>query len=144
MKVSEVMTARIEDVAGDESLAVAAKKMRDLDVGALPVAGDADKLAGMITDRDIVTRAIAEGHDPDATRVKEIMTTGVISCETDQSIDEAIVLMEDAKVRRLVITDPDGNAVGILSLGDVAVKYPGQEKPGEALEAISEPVGPEV
>ena len=111
-------------------------------IGALPVRGTNDKLIGMITDRDIVVSAIAEGKDPSVTTVGEAMTVGVVSCPAEKSVEDAVALMEKHTIRRLVVLDKNNDAVGILALGDVAVKAPGKNLPGEAVEEISKPAQP--
>jgi CBS domain-containing protein len=116
--------------------------MRDLNVGPLPVCGSDDRLAGMITDRDIIVRAVAEGKDPRATPVREIMTPNVVYCFEDQDVHDAAALMEDNQIRRLVVLNHGKRLVGIVSLGDIAVHTADDQfqLAGEALERISEPV----
>jgi CBS domain-containing protein len=139
MKVSEIMSTPIEEIMDNDTVIRAARKMRDLDVGVLPVKSEGNVLAGIITDRDIVIRAIAEELDPEKTLVSDIMTSGVISCATDQTADDAADVMADAKVRRLVVVDEEDNVVGIISLGDVAVKGTGRETAGATIDKISRP-----
>ena len=137
--VRDIMTRSVECVRLDTTLQEAAQKMRDFDIGPLPVCGDDDRLAGLVTDRDITVRAVAEGKDPYATPVREIMTSGVVFCMEDQPITEAAKLMEDRQVRRLAVLDQNQHLVGILSLGDLAVRTQDKELAGEAIEAVSEP-----
>src|SRR5688500_12159648 len=134
MQVSEVMTRSAECIRPDATLSEAAKLMRDLDVGPLPVCGDNERLVGMITDRDIVIRAMAEGHDPNQTRVESTMTPGVIYCFDDQDVSEAAELMMDRQIRRLVVLNRDKRLVGIVSLGDLAVETGDDLLVGNALE----------
>jgi len=141
MKVSEVMTRRVECVRPTDTLQQAARKMRDLDVGPLPVCGDNDRLAGMITDRDITVRAVAEGWDPASRRVSDAMTEEVIYCFDDQDVEEASRLMKERQVRRLVVLNRDKRMVGIVALGDLATRRGAEGAAGEALEEISEPAG---
>jgi CBS domain-containing protein len=108
-------------------------------VGVLPVKSEGNILAGILTDRDIVIRAIAEEKDPEKTLVSDIMTSGVISCAADQTAEEAADVMADAQVRRLVVVDKEDNVVGIISLGDVAVKGTGRETAGATIDKISQP-----
>jgi predicted transcriptional regulator len=96
-------------------------------------------LVGILTDRDIVIRAIAEEIDPEKTLVSDIMTSGVISCAADQAAEEAAAVMADDKVRRLVVVDDEDSDVGIISLGDVTVKGTGRETAGATLDKISRP-----
>src|SRR3954447_24071874 len=142
MQVKEVMTRGVECTRPDASLQEAARKMRDLDVGRLPVCGDNDRLVGMLTDRDITLRAVAEGQDPKTARVQDVMTPDVLYCFEDQDVAEAARLMEENQVRRLAVLNSDKRLVGIVSLGDLAVKA-GDEKPsGAALGQVSEPAEP--
>jgi CBS domain-containing protein len=116
MQVKDIMTPGVECIRPDDTLQNAARKMRDLDVGPLPVCGDNDRLAGMITDRDIVVRAIADGKDPKATKVREAMTDEIIYCFEDQDVQEAARTMQERQVRRLVVLNRDKRLVGIVSL----------------------------
>lgn len=142
MQVREVMTPQAECTRPDASLQEAARRMKELDVGSLPVCGDDDRLAGMITDRDITIRAVADGLDVAEARVDQTMTPEVIYCYDDQEIDEAAQLMKDRQVRRLVVLNRDKRLTGILSLGDVAVDGPDDLLTGNTLERISEPAEP--
>ena len=138
MQVKDVMTANVERVPPDTPVREAATKMRDLDVGAIPVY-EGDKLIGMVTDRDIAIRGVAEGRDPENARVGEVMTAGVITCYADQDVAEAAHLMRDKQVRRLVVLDHDNRLAGIVSLGDLAVETGNELLTGNTLEAVSEP-----
>lgn len=142
MKVTEIMTPSMEYVTEQDSLVGAARKMRDINVGAVPVKDAQNRLSGILTDRDVVVRGIAEGKSPNDTTVKDVMTTGAISCPAEQSVEEAAKLMEKEQVRRLVVIDDNNSAVGMLALGDIAVKSPGKELAGEAVEEISKPAQP--
>src|SRR5215510_9128583 len=102
MKVKDVMTRGAECVGPDDTLQEAARKMKNLDVGPLPVC-DNDRLVGMVTDRDIAVRAVAEGQDPRTARVKDILTPDVIYCFEDQDVQDAAGLMKENQVRRLVV-----------------------------------------
>jgi CBS domain-containing protein len=119
MQVQDLMTRDVATVKPGQSLKNAARSMAELDVGVLPVS-EGDRLIGMITDRDIVIRAVAEGKGPDAT-VREVMTPEVKYCFCDQDIDEVSNNMADTQIRRLPVVDRDKRLVGILSLGDLAV-----------------------
>jgi len=142
MQVKDIMTPNAECIQPDDTLEEAAKKMRDLDVGPLPVCGDNDRLAGMITDRDITVRAVAEGKDPRTTKVREVMTEQIIYCFEDQDVEEAARLMKERQVRRLVVLNRDKRLVGIVSLGDLATETGDRKKAGEVLQDISEPATP--
>lgn len=139
MKVSEAMTPEVMIADPNQAICDAAKMMADLDAGVLPV-GENDRLVGMITDRDIAVRAIAEGRGPD-TQVRDVMTSDIKYCFDDQSIDEVTRNMGDLQVRRLPVVNRDKRLVGILSLGDLAVENQWADEAGEALSQISQPGG---
>jgi CBS domain-containing protein len=142
MRVSDVMTRGAECARPTDSIAQAAERMRDLDVGSLPVCGDDGRLVGMITDRDITVRATAGACDPCGTCVSDAMTPKIIYCFEDQDVQEAAQLMEGNQVRRLVVLNRDKRLVGIVSLGDLAVKTGDERLSAEALEQVSEPAAP--
>jgi CBS domain-containing protein len=137
MQVSEVMTRGVECIAPDSTLQEAAQKMKSLDVGPMPVC-DHDRLAGMLTDRDIAVRAVAEGRDPKSTRVRDVMTPEVLYVFEDQDVREAARLMQEKQVRRLLVLNRDRRLTGIVSLGDVAVQTGDQNLAGQTLERVSE------
>jgi len=113
--------------------------MKDLDVGPLPVC-DNDRLIGMLTDRDIVVRCVAEGRDPRSTKVRDAMTEGVTWCFEDDDVEDAAGRMKQDQIRRLVVLNQDKRLVGIVSLGDLAVETGGDEEvAGKTLEAVSQP-----
>src|SRR6266516_5225512 len=143
MQIKDVMTRGVETIRPDASLYEAAQRMRSLDVGPLPVVDD-ERLFGMLTDRDIVIRAIADGRDPMTTTVAEAMTADVIYCTEDQDVREAARLMEEHQIRRLIVVDRDHRLVGIVSLGDIAITTGDERLAGEALERVSEPAPAEV
>ena len=116
--------------------------MKSLDVGPLPVC-DNDRLVGMVTDRDITVRATAEGDAPTDVRVRDVMTPEVIYCFEDDPVEDAARLMAAKQVRRLVVLNRDKRMVGIVSLGDLAVKTGDEQLAGNALEGISEPNHPD-
>src|ERR687894_2248246 len=142
MQLKDIMTPKPDCVRPDDTLQEAARKMRDLDVGPLPVCGDDDRLAGMITDRDITVRAVAEGKDPTTTPVREAMTEEIIYCFEDQDAQEAARTMQERQVRRLVVLNRDKRLVGIVSLGDLATESGDKLKTGEVLQDVSEPSQP--
>jgi CBS domain-containing protein len=139
MKVNEAMTRDVCIARPDQSIQDAAKMMADIDAGVLPV-GESDRLVGMITDRDIAVRAVAQGKGPQ-TAVREVMTSDVKYCFEDEDTDEVARNMGDEQVRRLPVLNRDKRLVGILSLGDIAVTE-GVDPAGEALASISLPGGP--
>jgi CBS domain-containing protein len=114
--------------------------MRELDVGMLPVC-DNDRLVGTVTDRDITIRGVARGLDPKSTPVREVMTHEVVCCFEEQSIEEAGRLMEERQIRRLPVINQDKRLVGIVSLGDLAVRTHSGILAGEVLEQVSEKRG---
>ena len=136
MKVEEVMTRDVAVASPEQSLEQAACLMCELDIGALPVA-DNEKLVGMITDRDIVIRAVARGMGPD-TKVGEVMTPEVKYCYCDQELTEVSDNMADIQLRRLPVVNRDKRLVGILALGDLATSSE-NECASEALSGISRP-----
>ena len=142
MQVKEVMTHGVECIRPDDSIAAAAQKMKDLDVGALPICGENDRLVGMITDRDITVRATAGCCDADGTCVGDIMTPNIIYVFDDQDVTEAARLMKENQIRRLAVLNREKRLVGIVSLGDLAVDTRDEELAGATLEAVSEPVQP--
>jgi len=140
MQVKDIMSRDVEVIRPDASIMEAAKKMSQLDVGPLPVC-DGEHLVGMITDRDITVRAVAKGCDPKTTPIGEIMTSEVVYCFADQDVDTAAQMMEYRQIRRLPVLNREKRLVGILSLGDVALRSGDQTKAGEALKEVSEPGG---
>ena len=137
MQVKDVMTEEVDLIDPHMSLAEAARLMRDDDVGALPV-GENDRLVGMVTDRDIVVRCVADGKDVTKTGVGEAMSIEVLYCYEDQPVEEIAANMGQNQVRRLPVLNRQKRLVGIVSLGDLATGGDGRAA-GEALERISEP-----
>lgn len=138
MQISDIMTRNVQVIAPESTLDEAARMMRDLDVGGLPVCSQ-DRLAGFITDRDIVVRAIAEGESPESCKVSDVMSSQLVWCYEDSDVEEAGKLMEEKQVRRLAVVDRNKKLVGILSLGDLAVEGQDDDFAGEVLEQVSEP-----
>lgn len=135
MKVQEAMTPNVELVAPGSSAAAAARLMRDLDVGALPV-GHEDRLVGMITDRDLVVRGLADGADPARLEVRHCMTPQVLYCYADQPVEEVAANMAEQQIRRLPVVDRNKRLVGIVALADIsAATQP--ERAGKTLRGIS-------
>lgn len=131
----EIMTGGVECASVSESLADAARKMRDLDVGALPICGDDNRLKGMVTDRDITVRCVAEGKDPNTVTVSELAEGKPVTIGADDSIDETLRTMREHGVRRLPVIDGH-ELVGIVSQADVARNL-SDDKIGDLVEAIS-------
>src|SRR3954464_13302603 len=120
MKVKAIMTAHARCVAPDNTLVEAAGLMRQLDVGALPVC-EHDRLAGMVTDRDIVLRGVADALQTDIATVSQVMSQGAFFVFADQEIEEAARLMEEKQIRRLPVLNREKQMIGIISLGDMAL-----------------------
>ena len=134
MKISDIMTSDVQIVAPDDTIQDAARKMEDADIGFLPV-GENDRLVGMLTDRDIALRAVAQGKDPKKTKVRDVMTKRVLYCTAEEDVEDAASNMADLRIRRLPIIDRDKRLVGIVSIGDIAFR----EKPetaGHVLESV--------
>ncbi len=119
----EIMHTGATCVGEHETVMAAARQMRDLGIGALPICGDDDRLHGMITDRDIVIRCVAAGHDPDTVQVGELAQGSAYHVEADAGIDEMLTLMEEHQVRRLPVID-NHRLVGIVSEADIARHLP--------------------
>jgi CBS domain-containing protein len=141
MRISEIMTTDFEMIDSTRPLREAAEKMKSLNVGFLPVK-EGTRLIGLITDRDIVIRGLAEGLDPGFAQVKDIISSDIVYCYEDDSVEDAAKLMEEHQVRRLIVVNHDQTPVGIVSLGDLAVKLGEDRLSGEVLERISEPAAP--
>ena len=139
MKLKEIMSSDVEIIHPSDTLQTTAQKMRDRDIGFLPVCDD-DRLIGVLTDRDVIVRAIAEGVDPKVMIGRDLVTSPAIYCFDDQSVDEAAKLMHDNQIRRLVVLHRDDKRmVGVVSLGDLAVNVD-DKLSGEVLQSISEPM----
>jgi CBS domain-containing protein len=134
--VRDVMTLGVRTVEPSQSLAEAAKIMKGEDVGSVPVVEDG-RLVGIVTDRDIVIRAVAERRDPEAVRVDEIASRDVVTVEAEQDLDDALALMARHQVRRLPVVKQE-RLVGMLAQADVALEAK-EKKVGETVEEISKP-----
>lgn len=135
MLISEIMTKQVEFVRPEETLREAALKMRDSGVGPLPVCENQGVL-GMLTDRDITVRAVAEGLDPRTTRVRDVMSGELICCYEDQEAEVAAHLMRSQQIRRVLVLDRDKRLVGIVSLSDLALESTSPERAGEILQDV--------
>jgi CBS domain-containing protein len=131
----DIMSGTPDCARTSDTLVDAAQKMRDLDVGALPICGDDDRLHGMITDRDIVVRCVADGGNPSEARVEEYGGEETVTIGADDSVEEALATMTKHGVRRLPVIDGH-ELIGMVSQADVAKNLP-EEKVGELVEAIS-------
>lgn len=140
MKIREIMTRGVFTTSPDDPLVEAAGLMRLHDVGVLPVVENGN-VVGIITDRDIVLRGVAEGVDVQTMQVRDAMSVGSISISEEQTIDEAATLMQQYQVRRLPVLDAAGVVVGMISLGDLAVDVHAGLS-GKVLKEVSEPAAP--
>ena len=138
MKVSEVMTTDVETISADQTAREATSFMLRADAGSIPVC-EGDRVIGMITDRDIAVRGVAEGRGPD-TPVSELMSDGVICAREDEDIRTVAQRMSDEQIRRLPVLDADDRLCGIVSLGDLA-RETRDETAEQALEGVSAPGG---
>src|SRR5262245_26919353 len=136
-----MMTARIEDIPADATLMQAAEKMKLLDVGAIAVR-EIGRLVRMITDRDIAVRAVAARRDPKKMPVRDAMSRDIYFCYEDESVEAAAKLMEERQIRRLPVFDRSERAIGMVSLGDLAVRNQDDRLSGEVLERVSKPSQP--
>jgi CBS domain-containing protein len=134
MQIRDIMTQPVELAAPEDSIREAARKMTALDCGILPV-GENNRLIGMLSDRDIVTRAVAEGYDPDECYVREIMSADVMYCYDDETADDLARNMAGLQVKRLPVLNRDKRLVGIVSLGDLALVAPAHPGAGEGRAA---------
>ena len=141
MRIQDIMTPNVEFVWPDDTLQEAALKMKDREIGPLPV-WDGDRIVGMVTDRDIAVRGVALGCDPQTTAVRDVMTHEVIQCYEDEPADEAARLMQTRQVRRILVVNREELLVGILSLADLAADGGDPERAGRVLQDVSEPAMP--
>ena len=131
----DIMTPDATCVGENDTVLDAAKKLAELDVGSMPICGEDDRLKGMLTDRDIVVKVLANDKDPASTKVSELAEGEVVTIGADDPIDEALRTMTEHKVRRLPVID-DQRLVGIISQADIATNLD-EEKVGDLVEAIS-------
>ncbi len=136
-QVRDVMTANPTCVRESDTLQDVARIMKDQDTGVVPVL-DGKKIIGMVTDRDIVVRGLAEGKNLENARVTDVMTTSIRSVREDSSVDDALALMTSAEIRRVPVVNGQDEIVGILSLGDIASEGNQDGKVGSTVEKISE------
>jgi CBS domain-containing protein len=137
MLVKFIMTLDVAWIAPEPSIQEAACLMKSLHVGSIPVCRADGEIVGMLTDRDLTLRATAAGLDPVNTKVRDVMTRDVVSCYEDQDVEDAVKLMEDLKIRRLLVLDRQNRLAGIVSIGDLAVRA-SETKAGEVLKEVSE------
>lgn len=136
-RVENVMTANPRSVDPDTDVGEAARILRDENVGSLPVVRDG-RVTGIVTDRDLAIRVLAEGRDPGSTRVADVVSGDPVTVRADQDLDEALRLMAHHQLRRLVVVEEGDRLVGILAQADVALTGD-EERAGEVVEEISRP-----
>jgi len=141
MQLKDIMTPGVEVISPQATLQEAAQKMEQFDIGPLPIC-DGERLVGMLTDRDIAVRAVANGWDPRTTSVREAMSPELVYGLEEQDIQDAARLMEQYQIRRLPVVNRDKRLVGIVSLVDLAIEGVNQALAGEVLEQVSEPAAP--
>jgi CBS domain-containing protein len=134
--VREAMHEGCECIGEKQSLLEAAKRMEQLDIGAMPICGEDDRLKGMVTDRDIVVKVLAHDRDPSTTMAGELAQDRLVCVRADAPLDRALSLMEEHRVRRLPVIDADKRLCGMISEADIATHMP-QEKTGEMVGAIA-------
>jgi len=139
MKCKEIMTKDPVCCLPDDEVQKAAKLMKDEDVGVIPIIEDEDTktLLGIVTDRDLALRVVAEGRDIAVTRIKDVMTTGAVSCRPDDDLQKALDAMEENQVRRIPVVDHNQTIVGIIAQADVATRLSEPKKTAEVVEEIS-------
>jgi CBS domain-containing protein len=134
-RIIEAMTSNPCAIESDRSVAYAAKMMKQEDVGAAPIV-ETGRLVGMLTDRDIVIRVVAEGKDPDSVSARDVASSNVVTIDPQQDLDEALKLMARYQVRRLPVVEQDGRLVGVVAQADVAQEAKTKHT-GELVEEIS-------
>ena len=137
MQLKEFINYHVETIGPDDTLQQAAEKMRDFDIGSIPVCDD-NRLLGMVTDRDITIRAAANGDDPTITTVSEVMTPDVVCCYEHQTAEEAAALMQQHQIRRLFVLNENDELIGITSLGELATATGNRQLAGETLKRVSD------
>lgn len=138
MLVRDIMNHRVETINSDSLIRDAAQKMRDLDIGMLPVNQDAD-IIGTVTDRDITIRAAADGADPNRSLVRDVMSSEVFTCHEDDDLSQAARIMEEYQVRRIMVQNESGTITGILSLADLAHHRQTESLGAEVLTKVTQP-----
>jgi CBS domain-containing protein len=133
--IRELMTDNPCAIDSEKPVAYAAKMMRDEDVGLAPIV-EGDRLVGTLTDRDIAIRVVAEGRDPESTKVADVASTDLVTVDPQQNLEEALRLMAEYQVRRLPVVEEDGRLVGVVAQADVA-REGHDTKTGEVVEQIS-------
>jgi CBS domain-containing protein len=138
MQVQEIMSRDVVLASPDDTVQSAAKKMAEIDAGALPV-GEQDRLVGMVTDRDIVVRAVAKGSGPKQCKVRDVMSSDIKYCYEDESVEDVARNMSSLQIKRLPVLNREKRLVGIVALGDLATEPGATDKAKSALSGISRP-----
>lgn len=138
MKVADVMSRGLDLIDPSANVQSAARQMAELDVGAVLI-GSAEEIAGVLTDRDVIVRVVVEGLHPAKIAVREVMTSPVVACKADDSIETAFTAMREGQFRRMPVLDEIGKPVGVVTLSDLARNVESPEKLTETLREISEP-----
>lgn len=136
MKVRDAMHRNVEWAQPTDTVQDLARRMRETDIGAIPV-GENDRLVGMVTDRDIAVRAVANGRDSSKLTARDVMTKGIVYCRDDEDLEDAVRIMEQKQIRRLPVMNDKKRMVGMLSLGDIA-HAASRQLTGEVVAAVSE------
>lgn len=140
LRIKEIMTTNVKTISESCTLQEAAEHMKSLNVGSIPVCNKSNKLVGMVTDRDMVVRGLTSGSDSN-TPVSQVMSTNPVSIEPDTGVHEAARVMAKNQIRRLPVVE-NNEVVGIVSIGDLAVRDIYINEAGDALSSISEPASP--
>lgn len=140
-KLSDLMTRGVRSLKPEDSMMFAAQAMDELRVGVIPICGDDGRLVGIVTDRDIVVRGVAQGLGGD-TKLSDVMSADVRACREDQPVEEAVRLMSEQQIRRIPVVDENDRLVGIVSLGDLSAEGDA-DAAGDALQNISTPSEPD-
>lgn len=135
MQAREIMSSNIRMIPSSTTLKAAAELMRQADVGVLPISEDG-QIIGMLSDRDITVRGVAEGADPASTPASDIMSRDVVSCFEDQDVNEVAKLMEEKKVRRLLVVNRKNEAIGLVSIDDLAMHADTRALADEVAEVV--------
>jgi CBS domain-containing protein len=138
MTLKDILTKDPQVISPEAMICEAGKLMKECDIGMLPVC-DGERLVGAITDRDLAVRAVADGHDPLKTKVKDVMTSGICWCFEDQSLEDVAKVMEEKQIRRIAVLNRNKRLVGIASLGDFALRSNDDHLTEELLECVSQP-----
>lgn len=141
MKCTDVMTPNPACCTVGDSVSKAAQLMAHEDVGSIPVVDQTQSmmLVGIVTDRDLTIKVLAENRSPETTRVEDVMTTSLVTCYSDNDISEALELMSEHQVRRIPVIDHEGKIVGIIAQADIALRAEDEQKTAEVVEEISKP-----